>query len=87
MTELECAARIAAAVAAENEACAKIVEAECARVLACQSGNADATSFDASVDLNLRMTTVLLPEIAAAIRARRDRAAQREPLGDTKRGT
>ena len=49
------------------EEVAKIIEAECARVLAQQSGKDD--HFNSSVDLNLRMTTVLLPELAAKARA------------------
>ena len=53
------------AVEAERGACAKVADDECARVLAQQDGNC------AQVDLNIRMIAMLLPEIAAAIRARK----------------
>ena len=56
---------IARVVAAEREACARVVEAEQARVLAAQEG----VTWD-PVNVNIRMTTVLLPEVAAAIRSR-----------------
>jgi hypothetical protein len=52
------------AVKAEREACAELTEAECERVLSKQDGHDD------SVDLNLRMVAVLLPDLAAKIRAR-----------------
>lgn len=65
----EIAQAIRSAEQARDERAAKIVEAECKRVLAQQKPDADPMSFDASVNLNLRMVTVLLPEIAAAIRA------------------
>lgn len=53
------------AVEAEREACAKVADDECARVLAQQDGNC------AQVDLNIRMIAMLLPDLAAAIRARK----------------
>ena len=58
-------AMIAEAVEAEREACAMVADDECARVLAQQDGNC------AQVDLNIRMIAMLLPEIAAAVRARK----------------
>jgi hypothetical protein len=48
----------------EREACARLIEAECERVLSKQDGRDD------TVDLNLRMVAVLLPDLAAKIRAR-----------------
>lgn len=63
--------RLRAAVAAEREACAKIVDDECQRVLA-KITPADPASFGDTVNHNLRMTAVLLPSVAAAIRARGD---------------
>jgi hypothetical protein len=45
------------------DAAAEIIDDECARVLAAQDGKND------SVDLNLRMVAVLLPDLAAKIRA------------------
>lgn len=56
----------AALIAAhEREECAKVVEAEQTRVLGKQEGD----SWE-PVNINIRMTTVLLPDIAAAIRSR-----------------
>jgi len=52
-----------------REAAARLVEAECERVLALQKPDADPMSMDDTVNLNLRMTTVLLPNLAARIRA------------------
>ena len=56
---------IDAAVAKEREECAKVCEAEEQRILSKQSGR----DFD-QVDTNLRMIACVLPDIAAAIRAR-----------------
>jgi hypothetical protein len=65
-TSISTLERFAALVAAhEREECAKVVEAEQVRVLDKQEGE----SWD-SVNINIRMTAVLLPDIAAAIRSR-----------------
>lgn len=72
-TREECAAlllqTVAEAMTNEREACALMVDNECARVLSKQTGE-EYPAFGAGVDQQLRMTTVLLPEIAAAIRQR-----------------
>lgn len=64
-------AQLQAAMKAEREAAADLIEAECARILAQQSPEPVRwNSTEASVNLNLRMTAVMLPGLAAAIRAR-----------------
>lgn len=63
------AAALEAARAEALEEAAKIIEAESERVLACQTPHQ--SGFYDSVNINLRMTTVLLPSLAAAIRARK----------------
>lgn len=55
-------------IAAECERCAKLIEAEAARVLALQQPNAAPMSMDDTINLNLRMTTVLLPNLVEKIR-------------------
>lgn len=58
----------AAAIAKERERCAKIVEEEAERVLALQKLSADPMSTDDTINLNLRMTTVLFPNLIEKIR-------------------
>ena len=53
------------------EEAAKVVEAEFGRVMAAQYPDAKFGSMQDSVNTNIRMTSVLLPEVAAAIRALR----------------
>jgi hypothetical protein len=55
-----------AAVAAERERAASLVESFCAEVLSKQS--TESGSFNDSVNINIRLVAVMLPEIAAAIR-------------------
>lgn len=57
------------------EDAAKVVEAEEARMMAYQKPTNDPLSFDDAVNANIRMTTVLLPDIAAAIRSLKDTQA------------
>jgi hypothetical protein len=52
----------ARAILAERERCARIINAECARVLALQNGK------DEAVDLNLRFVALLMPSLVAAVR-------------------
>ena len=67
-TNGEHAAELKRAVAAERERCAKIVETETERVLALQKADANPMSMDDTINLNLRMTTVLLPNLVEKIR-------------------
>lgn len=74
-SRLEIDRRLAAErrVAEVREECAKIVDDECTRILATQSPDATPTSILDSINQNIRMMAVLLPEIAAAIRASTDK--------------
>jgi non-ribosomal peptide synthetase component F len=54
----------------EREACARLIEARCAEVLAKQTPGAPDLSFDADVNTQLRLTAALLPELAERIRSR-----------------
>jgi len=58
--------RLDEAVRVAASRCAEIVEAECKRVLATQTGKT--TQIDMAIDQQLRMVCVLLPDIADAIR-------------------
>ena len=60
--EAHCARAIMAEREAERERCAKLVDAECERVLSKQDGKIY------EVDQNLRLIAVLLPDLATAIR-------------------
>lgn len=55
----------ARAILAESERCAALVDAERARILSKQDGK------DTSIDANLRLIAVVLPELSAAIRRER----------------
>jgi hypothetical protein len=59
----------ASAVAAERERCAALIDAECERILSKQTPEADPLSTNEAINSNLRMMAVLLPDLAAAIRA------------------
>ena len=61
--------RLREAVRAEREAAAQLVDDECQRILA-KITPADPASFGDMVNRKLRMIAVLLPDLAAAIRAR-----------------
>lgn len=50
------------------EECAKIVDAECERILSAQTPTSDPFSMADTVNMNLRMMAAILPEISAAIR-------------------
>ncbi|GAC1572631.1 MAG: hypothetical protein NVS3B5_01590 [Sphingomicrobium sp.] len=50
------------------EECAKIVDAECERILSAQTPTSDPLSVTDTVNMNLRMMAAILPEISAAIR-------------------
>jgi hypothetical protein len=50
------------------EECAKIVDAECERILSMQTPTSDPFSVTDTVNMNLRMMAAMLPEISAAIR-------------------
>lgn len=64
-------AHAAEQVRAEREVCASIIDARCAEVLSRQySDDPPPTEFEQSVNTNLRLTAVLLPDLSAAIRAR-----------------
>jgi hypothetical protein len=56
--------------AAEREACAKIIDDERDRILALEYKTED--QFGHSVNTNLRMAAVKFPDLAAAIRSRKD---------------
>jgi len=72
-----------------RERAAKLVEAKCERVLARQYPDADALSLSDSINLNIRMAAMLLPDLATDIRAlplasaftgNPPQAADKEPL-------
>lgn len=68
----DCGAEVVAlaldeAVRDTKERAAKLVDDKCAFILSRQLGGKD-YKFEASVDQNLRMMAVLLPDLAAAIR-------------------
>lgn len=58
---------VADALVSERERAAGLIDAKCAFVLSKQLGGKN-YEFTASVDQNLRMIAVLLPDLAAAIR-------------------